>query len=97
MSVIDYKIMYPNNPHFVFHDSRGIEAGAESDSVGRKVGKGKSECDSFRFALDYYTAFVHRGQWSVLSKRLMVTLYYSVGSTEIGGLVPAGEEVCASP
>jgi len=31
MSVIDYEITYPNNPRFVFHDSRGIEAGAESD------------------------------------------------------------------
>ena len=31
MSEIDYEITYPNNPRFVFHDSRGIEAGAESD------------------------------------------------------------------
>ena len=31
MSVIDHEITYPNNPRFVFHDSRGIEAGAESD------------------------------------------------------------------
>jgi hypothetical protein len=31
MSVIDYEITYPSNPRFVFHDSRGIEAGAESD------------------------------------------------------------------
>ena len=28
--MIDYKITYPSNPRFVFHDSRGIEAGAES-------------------------------------------------------------------
>jgi hypothetical protein len=31
MSVIDYEITYPSSPRFVFHDSRGIEAGAESD------------------------------------------------------------------
>ncbi len=34
MSMIDYEITYPNNPHFVFHDSRGIEAGAEADEAG---------------------------------------------------------------
>lgn len=33
MSIIDYEITYPSNPHFVFHDSRGIEAGAETDSA----------------------------------------------------------------
>ncbi|KAF8505972.1 hypothetical protein F5888DRAFT_1604438 [Russula emetica] len=32
MSMIDYEITYPSSPRFVFHDSRGIEAGAESDS-----------------------------------------------------------------
>ena len=31
MSNNEYEITYPNNPGFVFHDSRGIEAGAESD------------------------------------------------------------------
>ena len=30
MNVINYEITYPSNPRFVFHDSRGIEAGAES-------------------------------------------------------------------
>ena len=29
MSRIEYEITNPNNPRFVFHDSRGIEAGAE--------------------------------------------------------------------
>ena len=29
--MIEYEITYPNNPRFVFHDSRGIEAGAESE------------------------------------------------------------------
>ncbi|KAI0269576.1 hypothetical protein BGY98DRAFT_1190297, partial [Russula aff. rugulosa BPL654] len=31
MSMIDYEITYLSSPRFVFHDSRGIEAGAESD------------------------------------------------------------------
>ena len=34
MSVIDYEITYLSSPRFVFHDSRGIEAGAESDCDG---------------------------------------------------------------
>ena len=34
MSVIDYEITYPSSPRFVFHDSRGIEAGPESDRHG---------------------------------------------------------------
>ena len=29
--MIEYEITYPSNPYFVFHDPRGIEAGAESD------------------------------------------------------------------
>ena len=33
MNIIEYEITYPSNPHFVFHDSRGIEAGAETDSA----------------------------------------------------------------
>jgi hypothetical protein len=32
--MIDYEITYPSSPCFVFHDSRGIEAGAESDCHG---------------------------------------------------------------
>lgn len=31
MSILEYEITYDSNPYFVFHDSRGIEAGAESD------------------------------------------------------------------
>ena len=31
MSMIDYEITYPNNPRFVFQDSRGIEAGGGHD------------------------------------------------------------------
>ena len=30
--MIDYEITYLTNPLFVFHDSRGIEAGAKSDN-----------------------------------------------------------------
>ena len=33
MSIIEYKITYPSNPDFVIHDSRGIEAGAETDDA----------------------------------------------------------------
>ena len=40
MSVIDYEITYPSSPRFVFHDSRGIEAGAESDCHGMEAGEG---------------------------------------------------------
>ena len=38
MSMIDYEITYPSSPRFVFHDSRGIEAGAESDTHGTETG-----------------------------------------------------------
>ena len=34
MSMIDYEITYPSSPRFVFHDSHGIEAGAESGPHG---------------------------------------------------------------
>ena len=40
MSVIDYEITYPSNPRFIFHDSRGIEAGAESDCRGVEAEEG---------------------------------------------------------
>ena len=33
--MINYEITYASSPHFVSHDSRGIEAGAESDPDGR--------------------------------------------------------------
>ena len=41
MSVIDYEITYSSSPRFVFHDSRGIEAGAESDCCGMEAGEGQ--------------------------------------------------------
>ncbi|KAE9394771.1 hypothetical protein BT96DRAFT_886272 [Gymnopus androsaceus JB14] len=31
MSMIDYEITFPSNPSFVFHDSRGVESGPDSD------------------------------------------------------------------
>ncbi|KAE9389061.1 hypothetical protein BT96DRAFT_960109 [Gymnopus androsaceus JB14] len=31
MSMIDYEITFPSNPFFVFHDSRGVESGPDSD------------------------------------------------------------------
>ena len=46
MSLIDYEVTYPSNPRFVFHDSRGIEAGAES--IEATEGAGLSElCTDF--------------------------------------------------
>jgi hypothetical protein len=45
MSVIEYEITYPNNPLFVFHDSRGIEAGAETD-------------ESSELRIEYIQAFI---------------------------------------
>ena len=39
MSGIDYEITYPSSPRFVFHDSCGIEAGAESDCHGTEAGE----------------------------------------------------------
>ena len=35
--MIDYEITYSSSPRLVFHDSRGIEAGAESDCYGMEV------------------------------------------------------------
>jgi hypothetical protein len=46
MSVIDYEITYPSSPRFVFHDSRGIEAGAESVSRGMKTGEESDSSDT---------------------------------------------------
>ncbi|KAN0123748.1 hypothetical protein V8E52_002238 [Russula decolorans] len=40
ISVIDYEITYPSSPRFVFHNSCGIEAGAESDCHGMEVREG---------------------------------------------------------
>ena len=33
--MIDYEITYPSNPRFVFHDSRGVEAGAGSENSSK--------------------------------------------------------------
>ncbi len=55
MSMIDYEITYPNNPHFVFHDSRGIEAGAESNSHGTEVGGGH---DPSKLCAEYIQKFI---------------------------------------
>jgi hypothetical protein len=40
MSVVEYEITYPNSPRFVFHNSCGIEAGAESDYHGMEARDG---------------------------------------------------------
>ena len=54
MSMIDYEITYPNNPRFVFHDSRGIEAGSESDS---STGAGGGH-DPSKLLLEYIQKFI---------------------------------------
>jgi hypothetical protein len=54
MSVIDYEITYPSSPRFVFHDSRGIEAGAESDChIEAEEGH-----DSSQLRIEYIQKFI---------------------------------------
>ncbi|KAI0277388.1 hypothetical protein BGY98DRAFT_623455 [Russula aff. rugulosa BPL654] len=55
MSMIDYEITYPSSPRFVFHDSRGIEAGAESDCHGTEAGEGH---DSSKLRTEYIQKFI---------------------------------------
>jgi hypothetical protein len=55
MSVIDYEITYPSSPRFVFHDSRGIEAGSEPDSRGPEAGEGH---DSSKLCVEYIQKFI---------------------------------------
>jgi hypothetical protein len=55
MSMIDYEITYPGSPRFVFHDSRGIEAGSESDSRGTEAGEGH---DSSNLRIEYIQKFI---------------------------------------
>ncbi len=54
--MIDYEITYPNNPRFVFHDSRGMEAGAESDSGGTEAGGGQ---DPSKLRVEYIQKFIN--------------------------------------
>jgi hypothetical protein len=56
MSVIDYEITYPSSPRFVFHDSRGIEAGAESDCHGMEAGEGH---DPSKLRMEYIQEFIN--------------------------------------
>ncbi len=53
--MIDHEITYTNNPRFVFHDSRGIEAGAESDSHGTGAG---GRHDSSKLRVEYIQKFI---------------------------------------
>ena len=55
MSVIDYEITYPSSPRFVFHDSRGIEAGAESDSHATEAGE---QHGSSKLCIEYLQKFI---------------------------------------
>jgi hypothetical protein len=56
MSMIDYEITYPSSPRFVFHDSRGIEAGSESDSRGTEAREGH---DSSTLCVEYIQKFIN--------------------------------------
>ena len=56
MSVIEYETTYPStSPLFVFHDSRGMEAGAQSDSHGTKPGE---RHDSSKLRIEYIQKFI---------------------------------------
>ncbi|KAF8505406.1 hypothetical protein F5888DRAFT_432629 [Russula emetica] len=68
MSRIEYEITYPNNPRFVFHDSRGIEAGAESDSPGIEARGGG---DSSKLRVQYIQQFIdNRAQQTRIEDQL---------------------------
>jgi hypothetical protein len=68
MSVIDYEITYPSSPGFVFHDSRGIEAGAESDCRGMEAGE---EHDTSKLRTEYIQKFINdRAQQTRLRDQL---------------------------
>ena len=56
MSMIDYEISYPDNPHFVFHHPRGIAAGAESNSRGTEA---EGEPDSSQLRVDFIQQFIN--------------------------------------
>jgi hypothetical protein len=56
MSMIDYEITYPSSPRFVFHDSRGIEAGAEPDRYGMEAEEGH---DSSKLRVEYIQKFIN--------------------------------------
>ena len=53
--MIDYEITYPGSPRFVFHDSRGIEAGAESDSHGSADDEGH---ETSKLCMEYIQRFI---------------------------------------
>ena len=68
MGVIDYEITYPSSPRFVFHDSRGIEAGAESNRHAMEAGEG---LDSSKLRIEYIQKFINdRGQQRCLGDQL---------------------------
>ncbi len=56
--MIDYEITYPNNPRLVFHDSRGIEAGAEFDSGGTTEAGGGHDNPS-KLRVEYIQKFIN--------------------------------------
>ncbi|KAF8502133.1 hypothetical protein F5888DRAFT_1669465 [Russula emetica] len=65
LSMIDYEITYPTSPRFIFHDSRGIEAGAESYYPGMEAD------DSSKLRTDYIQKFINdRAQRRCLGDQL---------------------------
>ncbi|KAF8502139.1 hypothetical protein F5888DRAFT_1918820 [Russula emetica] len=68
MSMIDYEITYPSSPRFVFHDSCGIEAGAESGCHGMEAREGH---DPDHLRIEYILKFVNdRAQQKCLGDQL---------------------------
>ena len=66
--MIDYEITYPSSPRLVFHDSRGIEAGAGSDSHGKETG---DKDESSKLRVEYIQKFIDdRAQQTCIEDQL---------------------------
>ena len=63
MSDIDNEITFPSNPMFVFHDSRGIESGAETD-------------DDSKLCLDHVREFIHRNARNTRFRDKLHAIWY---------------------
>ena len=48
--MINYEITYTSNPRFVFHDSRGIEAGEESIEAEAESIEAREDSEELRIA-----------------------------------------------
>jgi hypothetical protein len=76
--VIDYEITYPSSPRFVFHDSRGIEAGAESDSHGTEAGEGH---DSSSLRMEYIQRFIDDRAQQTHTRDQLHAIWYVFGNS----------------